>query len=343
MGIAGSLPYFSKSTSTSEKIFCCQFITQIMKNFCEKKTSAPFLDTVFDPLYSSLLSWQNMKTNTDLALRNKILESVAWLCHGLPWNRYDELEKLLKLFQANIVKSPELLEPFYQLILIFASKNPRPLLDLVDNLLVDLFRSLNTIIKSDNFRCWGILTATFPEQVLEFLVRRLDTLPGTSITRVRALKVIQYLINYETEIIKDNSNLVLRSLLPLQSSTNLQIRLQLLNVAQALLSNQLLIGQDNSGRQMIEFIVRMASMSQSSSDGMKIRAAAESIFRLSSSASAETRNFLWPVLLSFLAAPAYHQAAGSVAKALEMIAIRQIQETHPLELPQNPPQAVLFV
>lgn len=85
--IAGSLPYFSKSTSTSEKIFCCQFITQIMKNFCEKKTSAPFLDTVFDPLYSSLLSWQNMKTNTDLALRNKILESVAWLCHGLPWNR----------------------------------------------------------------------------------------------------------------------------------------------------------------------------------------------------------------------------------------------------------------
>ena len=89
----------------------------------------------------------------------------------------------------------------------------------------------------DNFRCWGILTATFPEQVLEFLVRRLDTLPGTSVTRVRALKVIQYLINYETEIIKDNSNLVLRSLLPLQSSTNLQIRLQLLNVAQELVSD----------------------------------------------------------------------------------------------------------
>lgn len=86
----------------------------------------------------------------------------------------------------------------------------------------------------------------------------------------------------------------------------------------------------------------MASMSQNSSDGIKIRAAAESIFQLSSSASAETRNFLWPVLLSFLAAPAYHQAAGSVAKALEMIAIRQIQETHPLELPQNPPQGIGF-
>ena len=95
----------------------------------------------------------------------------------------------------------------------------------------------------DNFRCWGILTATFPEQVLEFLVRRLDTLPGTSITRVRALKVIQYLINYETEIIKDNSNLVLRSLLPLQSSTNLQIRLQLLNVAQEKVSNTVFISQ----------------------------------------------------------------------------------------------------
>ena len=98
--IAGSLPYFSKSTSTSEKIFCCQVITQIMKNFCEKKTSAPFLDTVFDPLYSSLLSWQNIKTNTDLALRNKILESVAWLCHGLPWNRYDEISHAYPLIDV---------------------------------------------------------------------------------------------------------------------------------------------------------------------------------------------------------------------------------------------------
>ena len=103
-----------------------------------------------------------------------------------------------------------------KLLYIFASKNPRPLHALVDSLLIDLFRCLNTIIVSDNFRCWGILTATFPNQVLDFLIRRLDTLPGTSVVRVRSLKVIQYLINYETQIIKDNSNLVLRSLLPLQ-------------------------------------------------------------------------------------------------------------------------------
>ena len=51
--------------------------------------------------------------------------------------------------------------------------------------------------------------------------------------RVRSLKVIQYLINYETEIIKENSELVLKSLLPLATSNHLQIRLTLLNVAQA--------------------------------------------------------------------------------------------------------------
>ena len=142
-----------------------------------------------------------------------------------------------------------MIEALYQLLSIFAAKNPRPLLTLLDPVLTDLFRCLNTIIKGDNFRCWGILTATFPTQVLDFLIRRLDTLPGTAVVRVRSLKVLQYLINYETQIIRDNSDLVLRSLLPLATSNHLQIRLTLLNVAQALLTNQLLVGRDQYGRQ----------------------------------------------------------------------------------------------
>ena len=97
------------------------------------------------------------------------------------------------------------------------------------------------------------MTATFPTQVLDFLIRRLDTLPGTAVVRVRSLKVLQYLINYETQIIKDNSDLVLKSLLPLATSNHLQIRLTLLNVAQALLTNQLLIGRDQYGRQVKGF------------------------------------------------------------------------------------------
>ena len=100
----------------------------------------------------------------------------------------------------------------------------------------------------------------------------------------------------------------------------------------------------HGGKQLIEFIVRMASLSpHSNRDAIKVRQSAESIFQLASSASSDTRAFLWPVLLSFLAAPAYHQAAGSIAKALEMIAVRQIEETHPLELPSHPSQPVLFV
>ena len=123
--------------------------------------------------------------------------------------------------------------------------------------------------KSDNFRCWGILTATFPTQVLDFLIRRLDTLPGTAVVRVRSLKVLQYLINYETQIIKDNSDLVLKSLLPLATSNHLQIRLTLLNVAQALLTNQLLIGRDQYGRQVSGFL-KILSFHQSSlrTDGL---------------------------------------------------------------------------
>ena len=54
-------------------------------------------------------------------------------------------------------------------------------------------------------------------------------------------------------------------------------------------------------RQLIEFIVRMAALNpKSSRDATRVKRSAESIFQLSSSASAETRAFLWPILLSFL-------------------------------------------
>ena len=76
-------------------------------------------------------------------------------------------------------------------------------------------------------------------------------------------------------------------------------------MCQALLSNQLLFnknGKEVSGaRQLIEFIVRMAALNaKSNRDALRVKQSAESIFQLSSSASAETRSFLWPILLSFL-------------------------------------------
>jgi len=85
------------------------------------------------------------------------------------------------------------------------------------------------------------------------------------------------------------------------------------SLPKALLTNQLLFTktmQDvHGGKQLIEFIVRMAALNPNASrDALKVRQSAESIFQLSSSASSETRAFLWPVLLSFLAAPAYYQA-----------------------------------
>jgi len=113
--IAGSLPYFSQSNLRDDKLSCCLFIIKIMQNFCEKKSTEPFAEAVFDPVYSSLISWlPNKAVPVDSKLRDKILESLAWLCHGLPWNRFDQLEKLTKMFQSNINKSPQLLEPFYQ-------------------------------------------------------------------------------------------------------------------------------------------------------------------------------------------------------------------------------------
>ena len=113
--IAGSLPYFSQSSLREDKISCCQFIIKIMQNFCEKKTSDPFAESVFDPVYESLLSWLPTKNlPTDIQFRNTVMEALAWLCHGLPWNRYEELEKLTRTFQSAISKSPELMESFYQ-------------------------------------------------------------------------------------------------------------------------------------------------------------------------------------------------------------------------------------
>ena len=153
------------------------------------------------------------------------------------------------------------------------------MLDLLDSLLSDLFRCLSptSINQSDIFRCWGCLISVFAPQVLDFIVKRLDTLPGSAVVRVKALRVLQYLVNYETLHIEDNKILVLKALLPLQATTNVNVRLQLLHVTQALLSNQLLFNKNNlhevhGGRQLIEFIVRMAALNpKTGKDQLKVQ------------------------------------------------------------------------
>ena len=104
--VAGSQPYFSASLTSPERVECCDFVTSIMRNYCDTsrhEDKTPFLDGVFDSLYAELIKWTEQakggaKENDEL--RIKSLESAAWLCHGLPWSRCDELERLLKLYQA---------------------------------------------------------------------------------------------------------------------------------------------------------------------------------------------------------------------------------------------------
>ena len=87
--LAGSLPFFTKSESDRQRIACCQFITQIMKNFTEKEETLqkPFSDALFEPIYVSLSAWHETKPTKSLVLRDRALESMTWLCHGLPWAR----------------------------------------------------------------------------------------------------------------------------------------------------------------------------------------------------------------------------------------------------------------
>ena len=104
--VAGSQPYFGASLTAPERVECCNFITSIMRNYCDARheDKTPFLDGVFDSLYASLILWTEQKATSGQSdeLRIKSLEAAAWLCHGLPWSRCDELEKLLKLYQERV-------------------------------------------------------------------------------------------------------------------------------------------------------------------------------------------------------------------------------------------------
>jgi len=77
------------------RVSCCEFITQIMKNFTEKEEvlQKPFSDSIFEPIYSSLSNWHDKKAPQSRVVRDRSLESMTWLCHGLPWNRFG-IEKI---------------------------------------------------------------------------------------------------------------------------------------------------------------------------------------------------------------------------------------------------------
>lgn len=128
--LAGSLPFITKAENDQTRISCCAFITQIMKNFTEKEeiTDSPFPDSVFEPIFESLRQWFEQKPMRSLVLRDRALESMTWLCHGLPWTKDDELIRLLKSYQSVLRENRSqinLVEPFFQLLSISVGRNPR--------------------------------------------------------------------------------------------------------------------------------------------------------------------------------------------------------------------------
>ena len=349
--LAGSQTYILNSEEIPDRINCCRFISKIMQNMMEKKGEENLIDqAVFDNLFSCLLQWHGLKNN-DLLLRDKSLEAATLLCYSMPWGRADRLTTLKNLYNPYLKDRKSeinILFSYHLLLSLFISKSPRLISENIEQTMADLFRIVNptALQQSDVYRCWGCLVQEFSAQTLSFLLKKLDAMPSTAIVKVRALRVIQYLINYEKPYIQNRTDDIVRALIPIQSNTNSHCRLHLLHVTQALLNNQMLDAKNaSSGRQLVEFIVRMASLRKNHPDLdlKKLRIAAENIFQLSSSSSNETRAFLWPLLLTFLTMPAYHGAASSIAKALEMIANRQVAESLPLEFPNKPTHSVLFV
>ena len=51
----------------AERIECCAFVTQIMRNYCDSKNDdkVPFIDGVFDSIYASLMMWIDLKQGDD--------------------------------------------------------------------------------------------------------------------------------------------------------------------------------------------------------------------------------------------------------------------------------------
>ncbi|XP_066933993.1 maestro heat-like repeat-containing protein family member 1 [Clytia hemisphaerica] len=336
---------------------CMGSFSEAILEYCANIENAPYPDITKDRFSGEIFTayeimfgaWLN--SSKEARVRLALVEAFGHMSKLLPRDKLEEnLSRLLQGITNLYRRHPEHFVITQSLGMVLAAAcedGSLMLLPHLDQMLQGLHVQVcvepdyNNIQSVKNFnellRCFQVLTQAYSDRVVGFLQQKLEI--SNEKSRTSTISVFKHLVNSSDDYLQDKKELILSSVSIVQAESNLKVCRSFAQCIIAMAHHDYL-GLEG-GLKLVEFIIRMCSLSDDEKPPIKGREGGEvvlpsavrsmciNILNLMSTTIDVMEDVLWPFLLQFLLPVHFTPALMPVCKALANIAVRKWEDDDP--------------
>lgn len=333
-------------------------IANCLARFCESiidyvanAENAPYPDISVDRFYGEISSAYDIlftvwiKAN-EPKIRLAVVDAIGHMTLVMANDKLEEqLPKLLPGITGLYKKHTEhyLITQGLCMVLEASCKNGGTILfNLVDNLLSGLLAMACTLpdysnpvsVKNHNevLRCFSVLTPTFSDRVIAFLLQKLEM--SNEKTRIASLAIIKHLVNSSGSYLENKEELIISGVQILFNDPNLKVRHMFAQCITAMAHHQYL--ELEGGHKLVEFIVRQCAVSDEeksrrptdldSITPQALQKMCENILFLLTTTVDVMEQVLWPYLLECLVPEPFTHAIKPLCRCICHLATKKREE-----------------
>lgn len=295
-------------------------------------------DTFSNDLFNAYdILFNNWLQNRESKVRLAVVEALGPMSHLLPNEKLEEhlprlIPGILSLYKKN-VEAFYVTKSFCQILESGVANDSRTLEPLMDSVLAALHSQICSSMdspslmmernKNELLRCFTVLAAKFPDNLLSFLLPKMET--SNPKVRVGTLIILKQVLNSAAPFIEVKKSLILAAVRhPLQDNSN-RVRRAMVQLISSMAHHGYL--EQSGGEVLLEYIIRLCCITPDTTlrrqNSEQEEVTDESVRRISintlyliSTTVDRMINVLWPYLLEFVVPIQYTNALTPVCKSL---------------------------
>ncbi|KAM4029121.1 maestro heat-like repeat-containing protein family member 1 isoform 2-T2 [Anomaloglossus baeobatrachus] len=335
-------------------VFCvslqhfCESILEYLANLDKAPDPTVRKATFSGDLYSAHdVLFNNWLQNRESKVRLAVVEALGPMSHLLPNEKLEE--QLARLLPGILSLYKKSVEPYYvtkslcQILESAVCNESRTLEPQIDSVLSVLHSQIcsstdspsHMLVRNRNevLRCFTVLAASFPDNLLSFLLPKLET--SNPKVRVGTLIILKQVINSAASLMEVKKPLILTAVRgSLQDGSN-QVRKAMVQLASTMAHHGYL--EQPGGEVMLDYIIRLCCVSAENSvrrqNFEQEEVTEESVRRISvntlylvSTTVERMSSILWPHLLEFVVPVQFTNALTPVCKSLVHLGQKKQEE-----------------
>eukprot|EP01094_Clydonella_sp_ATCC50884_P016628 TRINITY_DN2764_c0_g1_i4.p1 TRINITY_DN2764_c0_g1~~TRINITY_DN2764_c0_g1_i4.p1 ORF type:complete len:993 (-),score=383.24 TRINITY_DN2764_c0_g1_i4:263-3241(-) len=338
----------------------CDAVLAYLANLDKAVDKSVSLETFSSEVYPAYeMFFNNWISSRESKVRLAVAQAVGNMCAVMPQEQFEaQLPRLLPGLLALYKKEKNHLPITQALTMVLSAsvKNESEMLEPQLNVILNVIHPLvcqpgifddPEQMKNANeiLRCFEIIGHVFSDQLLEYLLVRLDLLKQKSATiRAGTLNILRHLITRLDDQLADKKERIISGVKPLvESETALDGKRVLAQLVIAMSSHDYLLLE--GGESLVEFIVRQSAITDAEVQKFdaavkkskksvdltpgKFRGMCDNILHLATTTVPSMQQVLWPYLFEFLVKPEYTDALAIVCRCIGHLAAAKREEQAP--------------